>query len=77
MGGRGKEVLFLVFMILGLMGGNVSEDVKADDWGRGDRGTGDNIHGAVGDVKEGVFFWVVKDGPSEIRGWGTWNRDDR
>jgi len=61
----------LVFMVLGLVGGNMSKDVKAEDWGGGDGGTGDNVCGAVGDVEEGVIFWVVKDRPSELRGWGT------
>jgi len=71
LGGGGKEVLLFVFTVLGLVGGDVSEDIKADDWGGGDRGTGDDISGAVRNVEEGVILWVVKDGPSELRGWGT------
>jgi len=70
LGGGGKEVLLLVFTVLGLVGGNVSKDVEADNWGGGDGGTGDNVCGAVGDVEEGVIFWVVKDRPSEFGGWG-------
>ena len=64
-------------MVLGLMGGDVSKDVKTDDWGRGDGGTGDDVCGAVWDVEEGVIFRVVKDGPGKLRGWGTWDRDNR
>jgi len=73
LGGHGEKVLFLVFTILGLMGGDVGKDVKADDWGGEDRGTGDNISGAVRDVEEGVVLWVVKDRPGEFGSWGTWN----
>jgi len=71
LGGGGEEILLLVFTVLGLVGGDVSEDVKADDWGGRDRGTSDDIGGAVRDVEEGVLFRVVKDGPSELWGWGT------
>jgi len=60
----------LVFTVLGLVGGDVSEDFKTDDWGGRDRSTSDDIGGAVRDVKEGVLFRVVKDGPSELWGWG-------
>ena len=69
--GRGKEIFLFIFAVLGLVGGDVSEDVKTDDWGRRDRGTSDDIGGAVWDVEEGVLFRVVKDGPSELWGWGT------
>jgi len=75
LGGGGKEVLLFVFLVLELMGGDVSKGIKAVDRSRGDRGTGDDVGGAVRDVEEGVIFWVVKDGPSELRGWGT--GDDR
>jgi len=71
LGGRGEKVLFLIFTILGLMGSDMSKDVKADNWGGRDGGTSDNVHGAVGDVEEGVIFRVVKGGPSELGGWGT------
>jgi len=70
LGGGGKEVLLLVFMVLGLMGSNVSKDVKADDWGGGDRGAGDDIGGAVRDVDEGEVFDVVKDRPGKFGGLG-------
>jgi len=73
LGGCGEEVLFLVFTILGLVGSDVGKDVKADDWGGGDGGTGDDIGGAVRGIEEGVVFWVVKDRPGEFRSWGTWN----
>jgi len=71
LGGGRKEILLLVFSVLGLVGGDVGKDVKAEDWGGGDGGTGDDVCGAVGDVEEGVIFRVVKDGPNELRGWGT------
>ena len=73
LGGRGEEVLFLVFMILGFVGGDMGKDVKADDWGGGDGGTGDDVSGAVRNVEEGVVLWVVKDRPSEFGGWGMGN----
>jgi len=73
LGGGGKEILLLVFTVLGLVGSDVSEDVKTDNWGRRDGGTGDDVSRAVRDVEEGVIFRVVKDGPSELRGWGTGN----
>jgi len=50
----------------------VGENVKADDWGGGNGGAGDDVSGAIRDVKEGIIFWVVKDGPGEFGGWGTW-----
>ena len=71
LGGCGKEVLLFVFSVLGLVGGNVGKNVETKDGGRGDRGTGDNIGGAVRDVEEGVILRVVEDRPSELRGWGT------
>ena len=72
-----EEVLLLVFTVLGLVGGNVGKDIKTDNWGRGDGGTGDNIRWTVGDIEEGVIFWVVKDWPGELGGWGTWDRSNR
>jgi len=77
LGGGGKEILLFVFMVLGLVGGNVSKDIKTDDWGGGDRGTGDGVCGAVGDVEEGVIFWVVKGRPGELGGGGTWDRNNK
>ena len=74
LGGGGKEVLLFVFTVLGLVGGDVSEDVKTENWGGGDGGASDNIRGAVWDVGEGVVFQVVKGGPSKFGGWGA--RDD-
>jgi len=71
LGGGGKEVLLFVFSVLELVGGNVSKGIKAVDGSRGDGGTGDNVGRAVQDVEEGVIFRVVKDGPSELGGWGT------
>ena len=76
LGGGRKEVLLFVFTILGLMGGDVSKDVKTDNWSGGDGGTGDDISGAVRDVEEGVIFQVVKDRPGELGGGGTWDRSN-
>ena len=71
LGGGGKEILLLVFTVLGFVGSDVSEDIKTGDWGGGDRGTGNYICGAVWDVKEGVVLWVIEDRPSKLGGWGT------
>jgi len=76
LGGGGKEVLLLIFTVLGLMDGDVGENVKTDNWGGGDGGTGDNVRWTVRDVEEGVIFWVVKDWPGELGGWGTWDRSN-
>ena len=70
LGGCGEEVLLLVFAILGLVSGDVGEDVKTGNWGRGNGSTGDDIGRAVGDVEEGIIFRVVKGRPGELRGWG-------
>ena len=77
LGGCRKEVFFFVFMIGGLVGGDVGEDIKTIVWGGGDGSTGDNVGGAVRDVEEGVIFWVVKDRPGELRGWGMWDKRSR
>ena len=69
LGGCGKEVFLFVFAVGGLMGGDVGEDVKTIVWGGRDGSTGDDVGGAVRDVEEGVVLWVVKDRPSELRGW--------
>jgi len=71
-----KEVLLLVFMVLGFVGGDVGKNVKTDNWGGGDRSTGDNVCGAVRDVEEGVIFRVVKNRPGELGGWGTGDRSN-
>jgi len=76
LGGHGEEVLFLVFTILGLVSGDVGEDVETGNWGRGNGSTGNDIGRAVGDIEEGVVFRVVKDGPGELGGWGMWGRDN-
>ena len=62
-----------VFTVLDFVEGNVGKGVKAVDGSRGDGGTGDDVCRAVGDVEEGIIFQVVKDGPSELRGWGMGN----
>jgi len=68
LGGRGKEVLFLVLTVLGLVGGDVGEDVKTNNWGRGDGGTGNDIGGTVRDVKKREVLNIIKGGPDRSRG---------
>jgi len=70
LGGCREEVLLLVLMVLRLVGGDVGEDVKTGNWGRGDGGAGDDIGGAVRDVEEGEVFNVVKNRPGKLRGLG-------
>ena len=71
LGGRRKEVFLFVLTVLELVGGDVGENIKTDDWGRGYGSTGDDIGGTVGDVEEGIVFQIVKDRPGELGGWGT------
>ena len=71
LGGRRKEVFFLIFTIGRLMGRDVGKDVKAVDGSGGDGGTGNDVYGAVRDIEDGVIFWVVEDGPGKLGGWGT------
>jgi len=70
LGGRGEEVLFFVFTVLGFVGGNVGEDVETMNWGRGDGSAGDNVVGAVWDVKKREALDVVKSGPDRSGRWG-------
>ena len=70
LGGRGKEVLFLVFMILGFVEGNMGKGFEAVDRGGRDGGTSDNILWAVWDVKKREVLDVVKGGPDRSRRWG-------
>jgi len=70
LGGRREEILFLVFAVLGFVGGNVGKDVETINWGRGDRGAGDNIIGAIRDIKKRELLDVVEGGPDGSRRWG-------
>ena len=70
LGGRGEEILFLVFTILGLVGGDVGKDVKTEDGGGRDGGTSDDIGRTVRDVDKGEVFDVVKGGPDRSGRWG-------
>jgi len=63
-----EEVLFLVFTVLGLVGGDMGKDVKTKDRGGGDGGTGDDIGRAIRDV-EGEVFDVVEGGPDRSGRW--------
>jgi len=70
LGGCGEEILFLIFAVLGFVGGDVGKDVETINWGGGDRGTGDNIIGAIRDVKKRELLDIVKGGPDGSRRWG-------
>jgi len=63
-----EEVLFLVFTVLGLVGGDMGENIKTKDGGGGDGGTGDNIGRAIRDI-EGEVFDVVEGGPDRSGRW--------
>jgi len=76
LGGCWEKVFFLVFSVLGLVGGDVGKDVKTKNRGGGDGDTGDDVSRTVRDVEEGVVLWVVKDWPGELGGWGTWDRSN-
>ena len=56
LGGHGEEILFLVFTIGQLVGGDMGKDVKTKDGGRGDGSTGDDVSQAVRDIEEGVVL---------------------
>ena len=56
LGGGRKEILLFVFIVLGLVRGNVGKNVKTRDGGRRDGGTSDDVSGAVRDVEKGIFF---------------------
>jgi len=71
LGGHREKILFLVFMVLRLVCSNVGENVKANNWGRGDGGTGDDVGGTVRDIEEGKVFDIVKSSPDRSRGWGV------
>ena len=76
LGGRGKEVLFLVFMILGFVEGNMGEGFEAVDGGGRDGGTSDNVLWAVRNVEERGVLDVVKSRPDKLGGGGTWGRSN-
>ena len=71
LGGHGKEVFLFVLMVLGLVGGDMSKDIKTDNWGGGDGGAGNDIGGTVRDVEEREVFNVVEGGPVDSRRWGV------
>jgi len=75
--GHREEIFLFVLMVLGLVGSDVGEDVKTDNWGGRDGNTGDDVCRAIGDVEEGVIFWVVKNRPGKFRGGGTWDGSNR
>jgi len=70
LGGRGKEVLFLVLTVLGLMGSDIGKDIKTNNWGRRDGGAGNDIGGTVRDVKEREVLDIIKGGPDWSGGLG-------
>ena len=77
LGGRREDILLFVVTILGFVSGDVGEELKVIGGSGGDGGTGDNVGGRVGDVKEGVVFWVVKSGPDKFWRWGARRGSDR
>ena len=76
LGGRGEKIFLFVFSVLGFVGGDVGKDVETEDGSGRDGGTGDDVCGAIWDVENRVVLWVVKDGPSKFRGWGTRDKGD-
>jgi len=70
LGGRGEEILFFIFAVLGFVGSNMGKDVETINWGRGDGGAGDNIIRAVWDVKKREVLDLVKGGPDGSGRWG-------
>jgi len=70
LGGHWKKVFFFVLMVLGLVSSDMGEDIKTNNWGRGNGSTGDDIGRAVRDVEEGEVLNVIKGGPDRSRGWG-------
>ena len=70
LGGRGEKVLFLIFMVLGLISGNMGKGVEAVDRSRGDGNTGDDICRTVRNVEEREVLDIIKGGPDRSRGWG-------
>jgi len=71
LGGHGEKVFLLVFLVLGLVGGDVGKNIETKDRGGGDGGTGDDIGRTVGDVEEREVFNVVEGGPVDSRRWGV------
>jgi len=70
LGGCREEVLFLVFMVLMFVEGDIGEGAKVVGDNRGLESAGDNIGRAVRDVEEGEILDVVKGGPDRSGGWG-------
>ena len=72
MGGRREEILLLVFLVLGLVEGDVGKGVKVSDRSRRGRGAGDDVDGAVWNVEKGVVFNVLEGRPDKFR--GNWDK---
>jgi len=70
LGGRRKEVLFLVFTILRFVEGDMGKGIEAINRGRGDGGAGNNVLRAVRDIEEREVLDVVKGGPDRSGRWG-------
>jgi len=67
LGGCREKIFLLVLTILGFVVGDMGKDVETEDGGGGDRGTGDDVSGTVGDV----VFNVVEGGPDRSGRWGV------
>ena len=69
LGGCGEKILFFILSVLGFVGGDVDEDVKTNNWGRGDGGARDDIIRTVRDIEERKVLNIVKSGPDRSGGW--------
>jgi len=77
LGGRGKDVLLLVFPVLGLIEGDVGKGFEVVGGSRGDRGTGDDVGRGIGGAEKGEVLDVVKSRPDELWQWGARRGSDR
>ena len=68
LGGRRKKILLFVLAIGKLVGSDVGENVETKDRGGGDRGTSDDVCGAVRNV-EGEVFDIIESGPDRSGRW--------
>jgi len=78
LGGHREDILLLVVAVLGFVGGNMGKEFEIVGGSGGDRGTGDDVGGGVGDVEKWVVLNIVKGRPDEFWQWGArWGSDRR
>ena len=58
-------------MVLSFIGSDVGEGFEVVGRSGGDRGTGNNVGGGVGDVRKREVLDSVKDGPDKLWRWGA------